>query len=48
MIFFFNNLLTFKEKRILEEKLGVIKKIPKRFLKILRIDKKLRKKFGNF
>jgi hypothetical protein len=37
-----------REGRILGEKLGIIKKIPNKFMKILRINKKLRKKFGNF
>jgi hypothetical protein len=42
----FNSLTNSREERILEGKIGIIKKFPKKFLNILRMIMKLRKKFG--
>jgi hypothetical protein len=40
--------LALKKERILGGKLGIIQKFTKKFLKILRLNRKLRKKNGNF
>jgi hypothetical protein len=45
---YFNSLANSREGKILGKKIRDYKKTPKKFMKILRIDRKLRKKKCNF